>query len=177
MIGTRCRLTSAGQQERDWYERLEHEERKRGDGRMNIADRFVVIRRDHGQVFVYDGPPGPGKLVESRCPDGSATDPWGNEAPTGDWRKDGLELPGGVRLGPIGFAYCVFCGTLTAEGNPDGHNCPAGLLRRVKRFCQLARICGPARRPRPHDAGFDIEDAIEQLMRDLDDPRGSDSPE
>lgn len=156
---------------------MEHEERKRGIAAMNIADRFVVIRRDHGQVFVYDGPPGPGKLVESRCPDGSATDPWGNEAPTGDWRKDGLELPGGVRLGPIGFAYCVFCGALTAEGNPDGHNCPAGLLRRFKRFCQLARICGTARRPRPHDAEFDIEDAIEQLMRDLDDPRGPDSPE
>jgi hypothetical protein len=71
----------------------------------------------------------------------------------------------------------VFCGALTAEGNPDGHNCPAGLLRRFKRFRQLARICGTARRHRPHDAGFDIEDAIEQLMRDLDDPRGSDSPE
>lgn len=144
---------------------------------MSIVDRFVVIRRDHGQVFVYDGPPGPGKLVESRCPDGRASDPWGNEAPTGDWRMDGLELSGGARLGPFGFVYCVLCGALTAEGNPDGHNCPAGLLRRVKRFRPLARICGSARRPRPHDAGFDIEDAIEQLMRDLDDPRGSDSPE
>ena len=30
MIGTRRRLTSAEQQERDWYERLEHEERERG---------------------------------------------------------------------------------------------------------------------------------------------------
>jgi hypothetical protein len=30
MIGTRARLTSAEQQERDRYERLEHEERERG---------------------------------------------------------------------------------------------------------------------------------------------------
>jgi hypothetical protein len=30
MIGTRRRLTSAEQQERDWYQRLEHEERERG---------------------------------------------------------------------------------------------------------------------------------------------------
>jgi len=30
MIGARRRLTSAEQQERDWYERLEHEERERG---------------------------------------------------------------------------------------------------------------------------------------------------
>jgi hypothetical protein len=30
MNGTRRRLTSAGPQERDWHERLEHEKRKRG---------------------------------------------------------------------------------------------------------------------------------------------------
>lgn len=52
---------------------------------ISDCDEMVIINSGPGNRFVYEGKPGNWTLIASHCPNGPATDGYGNDCPQGDW--------------------------------------------------------------------------------------------